>query len=297
MGNLAGLMQSYVDQRELNTLEGSARTNIPGVYLYRSEVDCDRKPLMYQSGIIVMGQGQKTVYFGDSSATYGAGDYLVLGVPLPLTCDARTDNGKPLLGITINVHSETLHKLVNLLSSDELGGSSAVAPAALDLGIQFDCLNDALNDCFKRLLVAMHNDRDAAVLGPAIVEEIVYRILIGDRGHVLFDLARHDSHYAKIAKSLKRLHRQYAEVITVESLAEQANMSVSGFHRAFKQVTAESPLQYLKKLRLTKAKELIELQGRRASDAAMLVGYTSTSQFSREFKRHFNATPGSFSGF
>ena len=80
-------------------------------------------------------------------------------------------------------------------------------------------------------------------------------------------------------------------MISVEQLAEQAHMSVSGFHRAFRQVTSETPLQYLKKIRLNKAKDLIVVEGKQATEAAMLVGYASASQFSREFKRHFNATP------
>jgi len=119
----------------------------------------------------------------------------------------------------------------------------------------------------------------------------VYRVLCGPQGDTLIGLAMHDGHYARIARTLSTIHSRYANQITVEGLAEEVNMSVSSFHRAFKQITFESPLQYLKKVRLAKAKELITTNGNKANEAALKVGYTSPSQFSREFKRHFNKTP------
>ena len=87
------------------------------------------------------------------------------------------------------------------------------------------------------------------------------------------------------------MHRHYAEDLNVDALSDYAGMSPSSFHRAFRQVTRETPLQYLKKLRLSKAKELMANEGRRANEAAILVGYRSPSQFSREFKRHFQQAP------
>lgn len=291
MADLAGLMQSYADLKSLNTLEGSCRTAIPGVYVYRASQGSGRQALVYQSGIIVMAQGRKEIYLGERSVCYGPGDYLVLGVPLPLECEAFGEGDLPILSLSINVDPQTLHKLVSQLnaSRDDVGGF--VARDELQLGIRSQCMSDNMHNTFQRLLQALHDDTEARILGPAIVEEIIYRVLMGANGHILFDLARHDGHYARIAKTLKYVHRQYADPITVESLAERANMSVSGFHRAFRQVTSETPLQYLKKVRLSKARDLIASEGRRANDAAMLVGYTSPSQFSREFKRHFHVTP------
>ncbi|BFM18322.1 AraC family transcriptional regulator [Maricurvus nonylphenolicus] len=291
MGDLAGLMQSYADLKSLNTLEGSCRTAIPGVYFYRAAQGSGRQALVYQSGIIVMAQGRKEIYLDERSVCYGPGDYLVLGVPLPLECEAFSEGDLPILSLSINVDSQTLHKLVSQLNADIEETGSYVSRDQLQLGIRSQCMSDAMQNTFQRLLLALHDDTEARILGPAIVEEIIYRVLIGANGHILFDLARHDGHYARIAKTLKYLHRQYADPITVEALAERANMSVSGFHRAFRQVTSETPLQYLKKVRLSKARDLIASEGRRANDAAMLVGYASPSQFSREFKRHFNMTP------
>ncbi|MFT5815137.1 MAG: AraC-like DNA-binding protein [Psychroserpens sp.] len=293
MKNLAQLMQSFAHLKSLNTLNGSYQTLIPGVKFYRASTGSNREPLLYQSGIIVIGQGRKNIYVADNCVQYGSGDYLVLGVPMPLECEAFSDHGLPILGLIIDVDSHILHKLVNQINEQNTLGNLATPShkILLDFGVKSNSLDDNFNSVITRLIKVLHEDVEAKILGPAIVEEIVYRALVGDNGHILFDLARHDGHYARIARVLDTLHTEYAEVISVEHLANQAHMSVSGFHRAFRQVTSETPLQYLKKIRLNKAKDLIVTEGKKATEAAILVGYTSPSQFSREFKRHFNATP------
>ena len=304
MSTLGTLMQSYADTKSLNQLEGGCTTQIDGVYFFRSEKGNGKQPFVYQSGIIVMGQGHKRVHLGQQNVTYGEGDYLVVGVPMPLECEAFPINGKPILGLSIDVDSQVLQHLVSQLSESLFTQANSHAGKSLpylkergqlELGIQSEVLNVDLDDAFARLLKVLHCDLDAKVLGKSIVTEIVYRTLLGRYGHILLDLAQHDGHYARIAKVLNHLHHAYADDIKVEDLAQQVHMSLSGFHRAFREVTAETPLQYLKKVRLSKAKDLIAIEGRRASDAAMLVGYTSPTQFSREFKRYFNATPKSFS--
>lgn len=306
MSYLATRMQSYADYKSLNQLDGVVKTAVSGVYFYRSPNGNTRQPFIYQSGIIAMAQGYKNIYLADQCVTYGPGDYLVVGVPLPLECEACTQDEKPILGLSINVDTKVLQELVGQLSgamfeqSDSSHHSHLSLPyvkekGQLERGVQSESLNAELDNAFSRLLDVLHCDRDASVLGDGVVKEIIYRTLLGRHGYILHDLAQHDGHYARIAKVLNHLHHAYAQDIRVEDLAQQVNMSLSGFHRAFREVTTETPLQYLKKIRLTKAKELISLEGKRASDAAMLVGYTSPTQFSREFKRYFNHTPRSFS--
>jgi AraC-like DNA-binding protein len=158
-------------------------------------------------------------------------------------------------------------------------------------GLQSTTMDQPMFDSVVRLVKTLHCDVESKVLGDALVSEIVYRALTGPEGRVLFDLAHHDGHYARIAKALSKVHQDYDQLITVQLLAEEANMSLSAFHNAFRKVTFESPLQYLKKVRLNKAKELIQIEGLRINDAARRVGYSSPSQFSREFKRHFNMPP------
>jgi len=287
MQSIATLLQQYAEHNQLLSFEGTMETIISGVYFHRASKSSPRQPLIYNSGIIIVGQGRKIIHFPEHQIKYGAGDYLVLGVPVPLECEAFTDNDLPVMGIAIDINPAMLHSLVNQmmqhkLVSSPLTHSAAVQTAALDLAMQ---------KVIYRLLTVLNQPLEADIFGDDIVKELVYRVLCGPQGHTLIGLAMHDGHYARIARTLSTLHSDYASPITVEHLAEEVNMSVSSFHRAFKQITFESPLQYLKKVRLVKAKELITTSGSKANEAAFKVGYTSASQFSREFKRHFNKTP------
>ncbi|MEG3220034.1 AraC family transcriptional regulator [Vibrio gigantis] len=291
MNTLARLMQSYVEYKGWDDLEGIRETEIEGVWFYRSSGGNQRQPFTYQSGIIMLGQGKKNIYIGERPVTYAAGDYLVVGVPMPLECEALPVDGEPLLGLSINIDSQRLHSLVKKLEDQGFLESYCNKHKQNSSGLESTPMEEQMLDSFTRLIKTLHCDIEANILGDALVSEIVYRALTGSEGRVLFDLAHHDGHYARVAKALSKVHEEYDQTITVQSLADEANMSVSAFHNAFRNVTFESPLQYLKKVRLNKAKELIQLEGLRISDAARRVGYSSPSQFSREFKRHFNTTP------
>ncbi len=287
---LASLMQSYADQKDLNELEGIIETEIKGVWFYRSSKGNNRQPFVYQSGVIILGQGRKNIYLGNQPVQYGPDDYLVVGVPMPLECEAFATNGEPLYGLTVDIDSTVLHRLVNKLDAmnymmhrDEQPDSSGLKSVSMDEDMQSICI---------RLMKALSNRYEAEILGASIVEELALRALMSREGHVLFDLARHEGHYARVAKALEHVHKNYGAPLTVQELAASANMSVSAFHQAFRSITMASPIQYIKKVRLNRAKELIQLEGKRVGDAARLVGYNSTSQFSREYKRHFNQTPG-----
>ncbi|KPZ64111.1 HTH-type transcriptional activator RhaS [Pseudoalteromonas sp. P1-16-1b] len=287
MTTIATLLQQYTEHNKLLSFEGTMETIIPGVYFHRATKSSARQPLIYNSGIIIVGQGHKVIHFPEHQIQYGAGDYLVLGVPVPLECEAFTDNDLPVMGIAIDINPAMLHKLVNQMMQHK----PILTPLTQSGAVQSATLDSAMEQVTHRLLTVLNDPLEAEVFGDDIVKELVYRVLCGPQGNTLIGLAMHDGHYARIARTLSTLHSDYASPITVEHLAEEVNMSVSSFHRAFKQVTFESPLQYLKKVRLAKAKELITTSGSKANEAAFKVGYTSASQFSREFKRHFNKTP------
>lgn len=289
MTELAELMQHYVELQSLHQLEGSIQTAIPGVWFYRSSVGNQRRPFIYQSGIIILGQGQKYIHIGNTPVQYGPNDYLVVGVPMPLECEALVEAGKPMLGLSIDIDHSVLLKQVALL--EQAGFTPCQRDKGNRCGLKSVRMADEMLSTCKRLMYALIHGVEAQILGRSLLEEMVYRALTSCEGQVLFELAHHEGHYARVAKALSKVHREYGQPLTVQSLAEEANMSVSAFHQAFRGVTMESPLQYLKKVRLNKAKELIQVEGKRVNDAARQVGYTSPSQFSREYKRHFNETP------
>ncbi|KJY83846.1 XRE family transcriptional regulator [Vibrio galatheae] len=287
--SLATLMKQYVDQKGLDQLEGMAKTEIDGLYFYRSSTGNARKPFVYQSGLIVLGQGRKNIYLGNQPVQYGPEEYLVVGVPMPLECEAIAVDGEPLLGLTIDIDPQVLHRLVNKL--DSLNCYKPCRDCNTRSGLKSVSMDRDMLDVCERLMKALCHPVEHAVIGESLMEELAYRALMSKEGNVLFDLARHEGHYARVAKALDYLHKNYTRNVTVQDLAEHANMSVSAFHQAFRNVTLASPIQYIKKVRLDKARELIQLEGVRVGDAARLVGYNSASQFSREFKRHFNETP------
>ena len=142
-----------------------------------------------------------------------------------------------------------------------------------------------------RLLESLSQPIDSRILGPQIVREIIYRVLCGKQGGALRAVAARHSHFGQISRVLKRLHLEYNKEQDIGSLAREANMSISTFHHNFKSVTAATPLQYLKSIRLHKARMLMVQDGINASTAAVSVGYESASQFSREFRRFFGNSP------
>ena len=285
---LANAMQRYVEQMGLQNLEGAAVTRLPGVRFFRSTQGNSRQPLTYQSGLLIMGQGHKIIHLGEQQVAYGPDSYLVVGVPLPLECEAHCSPEEPILGLAVDVDAQSLHQLVERLFPPE----APMEPCrSIECGLSSVSLCPPLLSACERLLSTLAIEAEATILGPGILQEILYRVLTGPNGYVLLELARHDGHYARIARVLGRIHRDYASPLTVEGLATEAHMSVSSFHRAFRQVTLVSPLQYMKQIRLNRARELIQREGRGIAEAAALVGYNSPSQFSREYKRHFQHTP------
>lgn len=149
----------------------------------------------------------------------------------------------------------------------------------------------ALGDAAVRLLECLRSPVDAAVLGPAIKREITSRVLCGPRGEALFAMLGRNGHAAQIHAVLRRMHTRYAEPLNVARMAAEVGMSVSALHHHFKAVTSASPVQYLKAVRLHKARMLILHDGVGAAVAADRVGHESASQFSREFKRLFGRSP------
>ncbi len=288
--SLATAMQGYVEQMGLQQLEGSIATRLPGVRFFRTSRGNPRQPLTYQSGLLIMGQGNKIIHLGEQQVAYGPDSYLVVGVPLPLECEAHCSPDEPILGLAVDIDAQSLHQLVERLFPPE----APMEPCrAIECGLSSVSLSSPLLSTCERLLGALADEAEATILGPGILQEILYRVLTGPNGYVLLELARHDGHYARIARVLGRIHRDYAAPLTVEGLATEAHMSVSSFHRAFRQVTRVSPLQYMKQIRLNRARELIQREGRGIAEAATLVGYNSPSQFSREYKRHFQNNPRS----
>lgn len=287
--SLKTLMQLYVQRQGLDEFEGDYSTAIENVRFYRSAKGHQRKPTMYKSGLIVLGQGTKTVYAGGESIPYGEGDCLMMGVPIPVECEAVPNHEQPILGIGVEIPMHILQRQVGQIKASM--DRKALDKQSEQLTICCEPIDAKLNKACERLMEALCDDLEAKVLGESLLEEVVFFALLSNGGNILFNLADNEGKYARIAATLKHIHTRYSESLTVSELASIANMSISSFHTAFRLVTLESPVQYIKKVRLNRGRDLICFEGKRVNEAAEIVGYSSAEQFSREFKRHFNQTP------
>lgn len=271
---------------ELTAGEGMRPSILEGVSLSRAGRCYPRTPVLYDPSIVIIASGRKKGFVGEKCVVYDANNYLVLTVPLPFECETETVNDEPLLGVSIRIDVATVSELALKIDvrRKQSGPDSLSSICATPLDAE-------MMEAAIRLLKCLRSPADAKVLGPAVIREITYRVLRGPRGGALLELLARSSQMAQIFAILQHIHMNYAEPLEVARLAEESGMSVSAFHHTFKAVTATSPVQYLKSIRLHKARMLMVHDGVGAAIAANRVGYESASQFSREFKRYFGSSP------
>ncbi|SFB09050.1 MULTISPECIES: AraC family transcriptional regulator [unclassified Bacillus (in: firmicutes)] len=260
-------------------------TAVTGLSLFRIEDSFSRTPYSYSSEIIILAQGEKVVYLGDDIYTYDSSHYLVLPVPLPAECEGRVKMDKPILGLSIDIDPIEVGEILLAMEDNKKGVK------ALPKGIYSSPMNDAIYDATTRLLKAITDPQDKRVLAPMIKREIIYRVLQGENGEILQSLLHRNRRFFQIAKVIQKINESYSDKFDIDKMAEDLEMSNSTFHSSFKSVTNTSPLQYIKNVRLHKARTLMIQDGLNANSAAFRVGYESPSQFSREYKRLFGATP------
>ena len=175
-----------------------------------------------------------------------------------------------------------------VIEVDQQASPMSTAPA----GIVSTPLDTMLADTTVRLLKALRSPLEARVLGPAIVRELCFRVLLGERGGAIRAALASHGNFGRIARVLRRIHTDYAQPLDVAALAREAGLSVPAFHAHFKTVAATSPIQYIKSVRLHQARLMMIRDHVTAAGAAVRVGYESPSQFNREFKRLFGRSPG-----
>lgn len=270
--------------RQLAPSEGYTLSALDEVKFMRSNRPMARTPVLYEPCICIVVQGRKRGYLGAETYVYDPQHYLVLSVPLPFHTETEASEDEPLLAMAISIDRISLAEL--MVAIDEK--SKDAAP----LGMMSTMMDERLAGTVLRLLEALSSPMEARVLGPGIVREICYRVLMGEQGGAMRAALTSQSHFGKVARALRRIHADYAGDLDVAMLAGEANMSVPAFHVHFKSVTQCSPIQYVKSTRLHQARLLMIRNGMTASVACAQVGYESASQFSREFKRMFGRTPG-----
>lgn len=273
----------------LSQHQGFIDTPIEGVRFFRATRPVPRAPLLYDTGLIIVGQGHKIAHLDGRSFRYDVEQYLIVSVPLPMDCETHASPEEPLLGIFLDIDVIRIREIIATV--DRRQPVPSEEGRSMRRGVEPASLEGPMLEATARLLLCLGDPTDARVLGRAVVDEILYRALLGPHGPTLRALTRQHTPYARIARALSFAHQRFREPISVDALAQQAAMSTSAFHRSFKRVTGASPLQYLKQVRLHKARRLLVDDYMTVSDAAFEVGYESPAQFSREFKRYFGAPP------
>ena len=280
-------MDRLIDlHRQLARHDGYTDTDVPAVRLTRATQSVAKTPVMSEPCIAIALQGRKRAFFGNDVLQFDADQYLVVAIPMPFCSATEATPDEPFLGLTIQVDRSTLADL--MFAIDQSDNEVPAAPK----GMMTTRMDDRLRDTVLRLLETLHSPLEARVLGPAIVREICFRVLMGEQGAAMRAALTSQGQFGRIAKALRRIHADYAASIDVGMLAAEANMSVPAFHVHFKSVTHCSPIQYVKSARLHQARLLMARNDITAQAACAQVGYESPSQFSREFKRFFGRSPG-----
>ncbi len=266
--------------------DGVHPTTIANLTLARASIPNEPMPTVYEPCVCVMAQGRKRMLLGDEVYVYDPATYVVATVDLPISgavIEATAE--RPYLGLALRFERTEIASL--LLQSD-----LPPAPTVPARGLYVARTDRELLDALLRLLRLLDEPEDIPALAPLAEREILYRLLKGEEGWRLRQMAAAHSHSKRVAQSIEWLKRNYAEPLRVADLAARASMSTSSFHEHFRAVTAMSPLQYQKHLRLQEARRLLLAEASDAATAGHRVGYESPSQFSREYSRMFGASPG-----
>jgi len=261
-------------------------TAIPGLSIYRRDEPSQPTSIMYEPRICVLAQGAKRVLLGEDTYVYDARHFLITSVDLPTVVQViKASPEKPYLGLVLKLDQREVSQLMvdsNLPPPPPQQSSRGMAIGKVTL---------PLITAFQRLLDLLADPNDISILAPIIQREIFYRLLVSDQGVRLRQMASTGSQSQQIARAIHWLKGNFTLPLRIDDLATQVNMSTSTFHHHFRAVTAMSPLQYQKWLRLTEARRLMLTENQDATTAAFQVGYESPSQFSREYSRLFGAPP------
>lgn len=282
-------MRTVLDEiREL--IEVHARpdlgTPIPGLTLAKVDSVVPEHALT-EPLLVVLAQGGKRILLGGNVLEYRAGQYLVVTANLPVTGHfVDISRHAPAMGLGLVLRPEAIAPLLLKLPAGRLAGSSADLPAIATSDAGPDLL-----DALVRLLRLLDRPLDAPVLGPLIEQEILWHLLTGPHGEMVRQAGLADSALSQVNRVIQWIRENYAEPIRIPDLTRLAGMSESALHRHFRAVTTLSPLQYQKRIRLQEARSLLVARAGDVSGVAHLVGYESTSQFSREYRRQFGASP------
>ncbi|WP_082525873.1 AraC family transcriptional regulator [Brevundimonas sp. Root1279] len=276
---LAAMVRSHLDA---GALEGAGPLLLPGLQIIASTAVTEAQQLVYEPMLCVILEGAKNTTLGAETHPYRAGQYLVVSADLPVSGQVIE---APYLAIGVPLDPAMIAELLV-----EAEGALHEAPPVRALAVSD--MDDDLIDTVVRLVRLLDRPQEAAVVGPMVRRELMWRLLNGERADMMRQIGAAGGRLEQVRRAIRWLRQHYAEPMRIERLAEVAGMSETSLHRHFKAVTAMSPLQYQKQIRLQEARNLLLARGRDVAGIGFTVGYDSPSQFSREYSRLFGQPPG-----
>jgi AraC-like DNA-binding protein len=277
---LGKLIERYTGQ------DGVHPTSIPSLFLIRESIITEPISRVNEPSFCIIFQGEKEVWLGEECFRYGPGNYIVASVDLPITGQViKASSDFPYLALKLEFTSSEILEVLN--DTDIQSGQRKNAKRAMFISE----VEPSLLDAVIRLACLLDNPRHIPILGPLFKKEILYWILQGSHGEALKQMALEGSNAIRIRNVIEHIINNYEKSFRIEEIAEIANMSVASLHRHFKEVTAMSPIQFQKQLRLQEARRLLLAESSDVADVAFRVGYESQSQFSREYSRMFGFSP------
>ncbi len=268
-----------------SSADGVHATVIAQLFLIRASQPTAPLHVLHEPALCIVAQGKKEVMLADELYLYGSGQYLVVSLTLPITGQViEATPIAPYLCLRLDLEPGELGALLL-----EAGLNSDNSQPRR--GLSLSPVSPQLLDAAIRLVRLLETPQDIRILAPSIKREILYRLLIGEHSACLRQIALGDRRLQAISRAINWLKSHYSKPFRIDEIACVARMSSSALHHNFKAVTAMSPLQYQKQLRLQEARRLMLGQGMDAATASYQVGYESPSQFSREYKRLFGTPP------
>ena len=272
---------------KLTTKEGLIETGIEGLDIYRLSHPYDRTATMVKLAVAFIIQGRKSIYLGNQEIVYDEHNYLIGSTKMPVESELKEASvEKPYLGMTLHIDPTLISEL--LVDMDEF--INWPDHAITDRIITAAPFDQELEEALLRLLNIVGDPLKVKILGKALVREVIFHILKGERGYVLRNCVLHHASAHKIVPIIQYLEKNFTDPLEIHAIAKHAGMSTSSLHSKFKAATSLSPIQFIKRLRLHHAHSII-MEGASPGEAAFESGYGSQAQFSREFKRQFGFSP------
>lgn len=266
--------------------EGDTSTKIAGLQLYRRSEPSPCNSAAYEPSLVVFVQGQKRIAVGKTTYVCDGSNFLLTSVDLPVVSQVtKASKEEPLLGLLLRFEMPTVREI---LSQHEFHLQEESGDAR---GMAVGVTSAELLDACIRLVDLLDTPEDIPFMSDLVQREIIFRLLRSPQGRNLRAIATLGEQTNRTAKAVEWLRMNYARPLRVEELASMARMGVSTLHHQFRSLTAMSPLQYQKQLRLHVARERMLNGGLDAASAAFEVGYESASQFNREYSRFFGMPP------